>query len=386
MTLGQQLRLTAYLMIPVMAQISYRHAVHRCLDGGQPGGANAAASIGLVSTNFWLFWGCIAAAAMGFSCRWHIGSEPEFSGPKRYSVKIDYCHIGFSSLLAVVGISSVVCRLVGWWRGGNGTIRPSTFGYSHLFPACLAVEFPCGRYVALQWEYACPYAEYNDVLLDVVFNFFLIFPTRHWNGSSSIYRSRCRLKAWKVLWWGTVLAEPVTAGGMMWYLCRPAHAESSSENGEVFYPNGRHCVSPSAGISLPMGFEHMAICGKRRSQRRWSSHRSASLPLLPTRSPPAESLAICPATASEATTTLVGQEPGANRIRLLRRSNITVWSGMLIMGVAGGVDICGGSANHRRMTPVRKSARWESRFCGWKPLRSRCSRIYRSLRYIRRCG
>lgn len=51
----------------------------------------------------------------------------------------------------------------------------------------------------------------------------------------------------------------------------------------------------------------------------------------------AESLCYMPGYGiSEAATTLVGQSLGANRIRLLKRfANITVWSGMLIMGMMG---------------------------------------------------
>ena len=68
MTLGQQLRLTAYLSVPaIMAQIS--SIAMQYIDASMVGslGANAAASIGLVSTTTWLFWGVCAAAAMGFS-------------------------------------------------------------------------------------------------------------------------------------------------------------------------------------------------------------------------------------------------------------------------------------------------------------------------------
>lgn len=68
MTLGQQLRLTAYLSVPaIMAQVS--SIAMQYIDASMVGslGANAAASIGLVSTTTWLFWGLCAAAATGFS-------------------------------------------------------------------------------------------------------------------------------------------------------------------------------------------------------------------------------------------------------------------------------------------------------------------------------
>lgn len=58
MTLGQQLRLTAYLSVPaIMAQVS--SIAMQYIDASMVGslGAEAAASIGLVSTTTWLFWG-----------------------------------------------------------------------------------------------------------------------------------------------------------------------------------------------------------------------------------------------------------------------------------------------------------------------------------------
>lgn len=68
MTLGQQLSLTAYLSVPaIMAQVS--SIAMQYIDASMVGslGANAAASIGLVSTTTWLFGGLCAAAATGFS-------------------------------------------------------------------------------------------------------------------------------------------------------------------------------------------------------------------------------------------------------------------------------------------------------------------------------
>lgn len=58
MTFKQQLELTIRLSIPaVVAQISY--IVMQYIDASMVGslGAEASASIGLVSTSTWLFWG-----------------------------------------------------------------------------------------------------------------------------------------------------------------------------------------------------------------------------------------------------------------------------------------------------------------------------------------
>lgn len=140
MTLGQQLRLTAYLSVPaIMAQIS--SIAMQYIDASMVGslGANAAASIGLVSTTTWLFWGVCAAAATGFPCRWHIVSEPGISWkPKRYSVKQLLPRLFSVRCWLLAVFVSAVCFLSGWVETRRyGTIRPSTSEYSHY--SCL----PC---------------------------------------------------------------------------------------------------------------------------------------------------------------------------------------------------------------------------------------------------
>ena len=84
MTLKQQLKLTVYLSIPaIMAQLS--SIVMQYVDASMVGslGANASASIGLVSTTTWLFWGLCAAAATGFSVQVaHLIGAGNFAGAR----------------------------------------------------------------------------------------------------------------------------------------------------------------------------------------------------------------------------------------------------------------------------------------------------------------
>ena len=141
MTLGQQLRLTAYLSVPaIMAQISfYRHAVHRCLDGGQPrcecrcfhriGLDHNLAVLGGVCSRC---DGIFRAGGTSYRSRGFRGSQKRYSVrqllPRLFSVR---CW-----LLAV--FVSAVCFLSGWVETRRyGTIRPSTSEYSHY--SCL----PC---------------------------------------------------------------------------------------------------------------------------------------------------------------------------------------------------------------------------------------------------
>ncbi len=83
-TLGRQLRLTLSLSLPsVFAQLST--IVMEYIDASMVGslGAEASASIGIVSTTTWLFWGIGSAIVAGFSVQAAhlIGADKDDSTP-----------------------------------------------------------------------------------------------------------------------------------------------------------------------------------------------------------------------------------------------------------------------------------------------------------------
>lgn len=100
----------------------------------------------------------------------------------------------------------------------------------------------------------------------------------------------------------------------------------SGERGS-FLPR-KETLSKAFRISLPMGFEHMAICGAQIATTVIVAPLGIIAIAANSFAITAESLCYMPGYGiSEAATTLVGQSLGANRIRLLRRfANITVWS------------------------------------------------------------
>lgn len=116
MTLGQQLRLTAYLSVPaIMAQVS--SIAMQYIDASMVGslGANAAASIGLVSTTTWLFWGLCAAAATGFSVQVaHRIGAGDFAGAKKHSANRLRLHLFSVLCWRLSAFLSVVCFPAGW--------------------------------------------------------------------------------------------------------------------------------------------------------------------------------------------------------------------------------------------------------------------------------
>ena len=133
MTLGQQLRLTAYLSVPaIMAQIS--SIAMQYIDASMVGslGANAAASIGLVSTTTWLFWGVCAAAATGFSVQVaHRIGAGDFVEAKKILRQAVTATLVFSSLLAVGGIC--ISGMLPLWLGGDEAIWNDSSLYFRIF-------------------------------------------------------------------------------------------------------------------------------------------------------------------------------------------------------------------------------------------------------------
>ena len=109
-------------------------------------------------------------------------------------------------------------------------------------------------------------------------------------------------------------------------------------------------------IALPMGFEHAAICGAQIMTTVIVAPLGIVAIAANSFAIIAESLCYMPGYGiAEAATTLVGQSLGANRIRLLRRfANITVWSGMSVMGIMGALMYMAAPQIIGVMTPVEE--------------------------------
>ena len=299
-----------------------------------------------------------AAAATGFSVQVaHRIGAGDFVEAKKILRQAVTATLVFSSLLAVGGIciSGMLPLLVGWRRGDMERFVPLLQNIRTI-PACLAVELSCRRHVALQWEYArARHAEYNDVLAGCRVQLLPDLSDEACGVVRVVFTAPGAGLGVKGAILGTVLAELVTAGGMMWYLCRRSPMLKFVGERGSFLPK-RETLRKSFRISLPMGFEHMAICGAQIATTVVVAPLGIVAIAANSFAIIAESLCYMPGYGiSEAATTLVGQSLGANRIRLLRRfANITVWSGMLIMGVMGALIYVAAPQIIGVMTPVEE--------------------------------
>lgn len=357
LTFGQQLKLTAQLSIPsIVAQLS--SIVMQYIDASMVGslGADASASIGLVSTTTWLFGGLCMAATAGFSVQvaHRIGAN-DFT-EARAVLRQGLVAIGlFGLTLALIGVS-ISGFLPGWLRGDEVIRRDASlyFFIYALFLPVLQMNFLAGSMLRCSGNMHMPsLAGVLMCVLDVIFNFFLIFPSRDIRlGSFTLFMPGAGLGVEGAAL-GTVLAETIAAGLLLWFLLtRSPQLRLTKEHGR-FRPTAA-TLRKALHIGLPMGIEHAVICGAQIMTTVIVAPLGIFAIAANSFAITAESLCYMPGYGiADAATTLVGQSMGAGRRDLTRRfAYITVFMGMLIMGLMGVIMYVAAPQIIGVMTPV----------------------------------
>lgn len=359
MTLRQQLHLTVLLSVPaILAQFS--SIAMQYIDASMVGslGAEASASIGLVSTSTWLFSGLCSAAATGFSVQvaHAIGAnDPERA---RAILRQAFMAIGlFGLLLAAIGAS--ISGVLPAWLGGDPSIRRDASLYFLIYALSLpALQFHILGSGMLRCSGNMKVPSFLNVMMcvqDVIYNFFLIFPSREiavfgtelWIPGAGLGVVGAAL--------GTTLAEVVTAILMITYLCTRSSALKLTGTHGRFRPT-RKTIRQAAAIGFPMGVEHALICGAQIMTTVIVAPLGIFAIAANSFAITAESLCYMPGYGiAEAATTLTGQSLGAGRKELsLRFARITVWLGMVVMGFMGIVMYVGAPQIIGVMTPVEE--------------------------------
>lgn len=340
MTLGQQLRLTVQLSIPaVIAQLS--SIIMQYIDAAMVGslGAEASASIGLVSTTTWLFWGLCAAAATGFSVQVaHKIGAGDMQGARAVLRQSLTATLIFSLLLAALGM--LISGMLPGWLGGDISIRRDAslyFFIFSLFLPAMQMNFLAGGMLRCSGNMHVPsLLGVTMCVLDVVFNFFLIFPSREWNVAGVFFTVPGAGLGVEGAALGTAAAEAVVAGILLWYLwARSNELKLAGVQGH-FRPQIR-TLKKAFHIGFPMGLEHLVICGAQIMTTVIVAPLGVFAIAANSFAITAESLCYMPGYGiADAATTLVGQSVGAKRWRLTRRfARITVLMGMSVMGLMG---------------------------------------------------
>ena len=340
MTRRQQLWLTIQLSIPaIVAQLS--SILMQYIDASMVGtlGAGASASIGLVSTTTWLFWGVCAAAATGFSVQVaHLIGAGDLKGARAVLRQSIISVFVFSLALGLAG--ALISGPLPSWLGGDPAIRHDSSRYFlifSLFLPMLQLNFLAGGMLRCSGNMRVP-SMLNVLMcvLDVIFNFFLIFPTREMELFGRTVQMPGAGLGVEGAALGTVFAEVVVAVLMMGYLVtRSPELKLTGEKGH-FLPR-IPILRQAARISLPMGLEHVVICGAQIMTTVIVAPLGIIAIAANSFAITAESLCYMPGYGiSDAATTLIGQSLGAGRRELTRTfSRITVYMGMLVMAFMG---------------------------------------------------
>lgn len=244
----------------------------------------------------------------------------------------------FSFALAAIGVA--ISGVLPEWLGGDVSIHHDASLYFlifSLFLPALQLNFLAGGMLRCSGNMRIPsLLGVVMCVLDVIFNFFLIFPTRHAVVAGiDIFIPGTGLGVEGAAL-GTVAAETVVATIQMWYLCTHSSELKLTKEKGSFRPQV-NILKKALRIGLPMGLEHVVICGAQIMTTVIVAPLGVFAIAANSFAITAESLCYMPGYGiSDAATTLVGQSVGAKRRRLTRSfAFITVFMGMIIMGLMG---------------------------------------------------
>lgn len=340
-SLRRQIKLTAQLAAPaVLAQLS--NIIMQYIDASMVGrlGADGAASVGLVLSSLWLFWGICSSVTVGFSVQvaHRLGAKEQ--GNARNVVRQ-----GIVSVLVVsIVMTALGLAIAPWlprWLGGEENICRDASLYFAVWMAGLPIvtmSYLSGGVLRSAGNMKVP-TVLNIIMcvLDIAFNWFLIFPSRHIHiFDVSVFVPGAGLGVLGAAL-GTVCAEAVIGAVMFWYMVRrqPDIRLKGSEKG-IWKPT-KDILKKARNISIPMALEHTIFCGAQVMITVIVAPLGVVAIAANSFAVTAESLCYMPGYGiGDAATTLVGQSYGAKRPELVRRfCHLSVGLGVVIMTLMG---------------------------------------------------
>lgn len=336
LTFGQQLRLTVILSVPsIIAQLSA--VVMEYIDAAMVGslGAEASASIGLVATTTWLFWGLVSSTSTGFAVQVAhcigAGHNDEARSVVRQAL---VAAVSFSVIMAAVGCA--VSGVLPVWLGGDSAVCPGATSYFRIFALSLPflqLYSLAGGMLRCSGNMLVPGVMGGVMcMLDVLFNALLIFPSRTMTVAGLTFGVPGAGLGVTGAALGTALAEAVAMAVLMWYLLRRSPELRLRDTvGSFRLTSG--CLRKAMHIGLPMAGERVVLnCAQILTTIIVAPLGTAAI-AANAFAITAEALCYMPGYGiAEAATALVGQSIGAGRRRLTRSfARITVGTGMTVM-------------------------------------------------------
>ena len=336
LTTGQRLRLVAQLSWPaIMAQLSA--ILMEYIDASMVGslGANASASIGLVATTTWLFWGLGGALSTGFSVQvaHQIGAGRDDAARSIFCQAIT-CVVALGVVLAITGIS-ISGHLPGW-LGGNDDINAGSTAYFAIVTASMPLcylTFLASDMLRCSGNMIIPGAmNVAMCVMDVVFNSFLIFDT-HTVAGITLPGAGLGVAGAAL---GTASAEFVTGTILLYYIMRRS-TRLNFRSTRFSLRLKAATVKRALKISAPIGAERIMMCGAQILTTVIVAPLGTAAIAANSFGITAESLCYMPGYGiSGAGTTLIGQSLGAGRRDLMRSfGKICITLGIVVMTVMG---------------------------------------------------
>lgn len=337
---SQKLNLIVQLSIPsILAQLTTIMMFY--IDASMVGslGAKASASIGIVESTTWLFGGLTSAAALGFSVQ-----AAHFIGANDFKKARQVFRQGLMATALVTVILTSICVAIAGplprWLGGGEDICGDATSYFTIY--CLSLPVYQIGILSSSMLKSSGNMRVPSVmsilmcLLDVVFNFFLIYETRPATvlGVDMTIPGVGMGVPGAAL--GTALAYIVTGCMLIWFATVKSPELSLRNEKWTFAPMWNY-LRNAAKVSLPMGAQYMMMSGAQIVSTMIVAPLGNIAIAANTLAITAESLCYMPGYGiGDAATTLVGQSIGAGRRSLARSfAYRTVFLGMGVMAFMG---------------------------------------------------
>ena len=311
------------------------------IDAGMVGslGAEPSAAIGLVEPATWLIFSLVSAVTMGFSVQVaHFIGANDF--PKARAVMRHGYVFGLCFSLLMLLIAFLIGPRLPIWLGGGTDIQHDAMVYFLIF-SCITpfhlIEYMSGAMLKVAGDMRRPsMMAILMCVLDVIFNYFLIFPTR----TISLFGIELTMPglgagvAGAAL--GSLLAFVCVALPLAYYAIFRSPILAWKQDIERFSWRWQY-IWNALKISAPMGLQYLLMNGAQLVSTMIVAPLGNVAIAAHSFAITAESLCYMPGYGiSEAATTLVGQSVGADR-RDLHRSFawMTVFLGMIVMAFMG---------------------------------------------------
>ncbi len=338
LNLKEQIMMVITLSIPsILAQIS--SVVMQYIDAAMIGqlGANESAGIGLVSSSTWLLTGLCSAASIGFSVQvaHRIGAKQE-SEARKVVFQGFICTLLWSCLLMIVAL--LLSKPLPIWLGGEAIVCDKASKYFFIF--ALSLPFYQLNYLASSLLQCSGNMKTPGILnvvmciLDVVFNFLLIYPTRDialGNYSFTIYGANLGISGASL---GTALSVVVVALILSYLVIFKSDVLHLRHNEK--YSLVISDLKEAIKIASPVAFEQVVLCGAYIMATSIVAPLGTIAIAAHSFAVTAESLCYMPGYGvGNAATTIIGQSIGAKRKDLTKRLGYLVTMiGVVMMSIS----------------------------------------------------